>query len=481
MIEQHIEPANEAALIDPALVAALQRMPLFEAFSLDQLHWLVTHAEVVVFEARERIFTEDLPSTDFWALIEGEWRITRVISGRETTLNTTDQPGTWGGTIPWVNNVEPISGQALRRSRFLRIHESVLEHMLTGGFPIVRHILAGLVVGVRNFEGLVRQQEKLAALGKLSAGLAHELNNPASAARSAAGRLDDVFDQMQSSALALACLDLSLEQRQALDHLRRDATARAQTVVPLGALEQSDREDALLAWLDAHGIADGWQLSGTFASAGLDTAWLDSVAAAIPAEFLGEVLVWLHAGLTGRGLASEIEESTQRISELVGAVKSYTYMDQAARQEIDVHAGLESTLTMLAHKLKSVTVTRDYERNLPRITAYASELNQVWTNLIDNAIDATDGNGHLLLRTARDDNAVQVEIVDDGPGIPREIQDRIWEPFFTTKGVGEGTGLGLDVAYRIVVGRHNGTISVTSTPGHTCFRVCLPINDPDAV
>jgi signal transduction histidine kinase len=255
---------------------------------------------------------------------------------------------------------------------------------------------------------------------------------------------------------------------------------QAGSVPLLDPLTQSDREDELATWLEEHGIDEGWQVAPALVAAGLTADRLTPLVEQFPRDTFSNALGWIEAVLTLHTLADEVEESTRRISELVGAMKAYSYMDQAARQEVDLHQGIENTLTILGHKLKQgVRVTREFERSLPRICAYGSELNQVWTNLIDNAIDAMGGKGDLSIRTARDHDGVRVEIADNGPGIPRAIQDRIWEPFFTTKGVGEGTGLGLDIVRRIVTRRHGGDIRVHSQPGETRFEVWLPINQSE--
>jgi signal transduction histidine kinase len=318
------------------------------------------------------------------------------------------------------------------------------------------------------------QTEKLAALGKLSAGLAHELNNPAAAAQRTAGTLREAFQTFRDAAARLNSHELSAAQRGAIPALETELAQRASA--PLDSLERSDCEGLVTAGLERRGVERAWELAPILVNAGCDVKWLDGVAEQFPQEALTDLLARIAGSVVIGGLLEEIEHSTNRITELVRAVKEYTYMDQGPEQEVDIHHALENTLIMLRYRLKhGVEVKLDFDRNLPRVYAHGSELNQVWTNLIDNAIDAMNGKGELRLRTARELERVLVEIADNGPGIPSEILDHIFEPFFTTKGVGNGIGLGLDTARRIV-SEHGGEISVDSTPGSTCFQVRLPIH-----
>jgi signal transduction histidine kinase len=326
------------------------------------------------------------------------------------------------------------------------------------------------------------QYGKLISLGTMTAGLAHELNNPAAAIGRSAAEAREAFQEAAEKAAELGNLPLTEEQRSFVVGLPHELARRARTAAPLDSLEVSDLEDELALWMEDHGVEEGWEISPTLVGAGLGTAWLEGLTAKVPEEALGGVLGWLQATMAGDQLLREIEGGSARISELVGAIKSYTHMEKAASKKVDVHAGLNSTLIMLGHKLKKgdVEVVRDFEKDLPHVCGHAGELNQVWTNLIDNAIDAVDGKGRITVRTASENGRVLVEVSDDGPGIPDDVRRRIFEPFYTTKDVGKGTGLGLDISYRVVVEDHKGDIRVLSEPGDTRFQVRLPVDEPRA-
>lgn len=486
-----LQPRPRARTSDPALIYAglppsnialvesLQSMSLFEALSVDQLGWLVGHSEESSFDGGERIFTEEEPANALWVLIEGEWRLSRLVGGHETVLVTTDQSGSWAGAIPVVSEYFPLTARVTRPSRLLRIPSDVVQQMLTTGFPIAPHLLAGISTGTRNFEALVRQQEKLAALGKLSAGLSHELNNPASAARRAASQLRVAIHEQQSALIDLIAEPEGERLCAGLKHLEEAIGTAIRSAQPLSPLARSDREDAVTAWLDEREVPDAWDAASTLVEAGIDTSWLAGVARDIPARSLPAALRWVVAMATTNLLLATLEHGTTRISELVASVKAYSYMDQGQLQEVDIHCGLENTLTILGHKLRNgITVERDYAPDLPRILARGGDLNQVWTNLLDNSADALGNRGRIRISTRRDGEKILVEINDDGPGIPADAQPRIWEPFYTTKPVGEGTGLGLDIARRIVVTTHGGDLSVESQPGNTTFRITLPLKPP---
>jgi PAS domain S-box-containing protein len=328
----------------------------------------------------------------------------------------------------------------------------------------------------RRVEEEMRQTEKMAALGKLSAGLAHELNNPAAAAQRASGQLAEALQEMQAATVELTRAGIAPGAWDAVIGWAHEFRERANGSSALSALEASDREEELIDWLGTRGVEDAWTMASTLVNAGVLKDDLDAIAAGLPEAPLGAVVLWLCRAITVEDLAGVVARSTKGISDLVNVVKSYSYMDQATLQYIDVHAGLEDTLTILGHKLKrGIEVVRQYDRDLPQVEVQGSELNQVWTNLIDNAIGAMGERGTITIRTFREDEHLLVELADDGPGIPEDVQPRIFDPFFTTKGVGEGTGLGLDVARRIVTARCGGQIDFSSRPGETVFRVRLPL------
>jgi signal transduction histidine kinase len=326
---------------------------------------------------------------------------------------------------------------------------------------------------------MVSTRERLVALGTVTAGLTHELNNPATAAARATATLQERLAGLWDELAALTDGEVAAGQLATLVRLVRQAVGRRADLAPLSPLQASDREDELGGWLEEHGVAGAWDLAPSLVAAGVDGDRLEQVAATVPAELLPHAVGVLAVACEAESLLDELAEGAGRISTLIGAAKQYTQMDRSPLQYLDVHDGLESTLTMLGHKLgEGVEVVRDYDRSLPKLAAYAGELNQVWTNLMDNAVDAMDGHGTLTVRTRRDGDRVLVEVGDSGPGIPEPVGAHIFEPFYTTKPVGKGTGLGLDICWRIVVQRHGGELRFTSTPGDTRFQVVLPIGGP---
>jgi signal transduction histidine kinase len=362
-------------------------------------------------------------------------------------------------------------------ARFFVLRAADFAWMMRTWFPMAIHLLEGLFLGMRTSMHIVGQRQQLLALGALSAGLTHELNNPAAAAVRATSALRDRVAGMRHKLAMLAKEELDPQLLELLVDVQEEAVQAVVEAPKLTALEESEREDALNDWLDDHQVPNGWELAPIFVGAGTTPEFLDKVADAAPRATLESALRWLAYTLETELLMNEITDSVTRISKLVAAAKQYSNMDRAPHERVDIHAGLKSTLIMLAGKLEGIKVVKDFDHSLPKVPVYAGELNQVWTNLIDNAVQAMNGHGTLTLRTSMDGDRMRVEIGDTGPGVPEKLRLRIFEPFFTTKPVGQGTGLGLDIAYRIVVGRHGGDLTVESHPGDTRFIVRLPLTE----
>ncbi len=431
-------------------------------------------------ETGEYLFSERDYVNSFYVVLEGEIHILRVGSdGAEVAINIHKSGGFVGQLAALAGRTTGARARAMVPSRVLEITADAFRELAAADSEIADIFISTLARRMRFTQAWMRKQDKMTALGRLSAGLAHELNNPAAAARRAAGNLREESLKAQRVAL-VHDQRFTLAQKEHLAALEHELTENPVIPLCLDTLERSDQEDELITWLEDHGLEDGWELAPALVSAGLDTKRLDALTEGpdgLYCETLAGALEWLGMTLNLATLAREVGQSAGRISELVRAMKDYSHMDKSAVGEVDVREGLENTLTILGHKLKGVTVEREYEENLPTTWANAGELNQVWTNIIDNAVDAMEGHGNLKVKTSWDEDYVLVEITNDGPGIPREIQNRIFEPFFTTKGVGEGMGLGLDIVRRIVAG-HGGEIWVDSNPEETTFKVRLPIDAP---
>ena len=414
-------------------------------------------------------------------LLEGTIAMSRRVGVDDIEVNRTSQRGVYAGAFSAymgdrVSQVYMNSLRAIAPCRFYVLDAAVFAELMNEWFPMSVHLLEGVFFGSKNTQQAIGQRERLLALGSLSAGLTHELNNPAAAAVRATSALRERVAGMRHKLGMIAAGKWDRTKLETLIRLQEEAADRVPKAQALSPLEASDREDAIADWLADHGCRDGWDLAPTFVAAGLDVTWLDHVEATVDEGMLESALRWLNYTVDTELLMNEIEDSTTRISTLVGAAKQYSQLDRAPYQVVDVHELLDSTLLMLSGKIPAgISVVKDYDRSLPPIPAYAGELNQVWTNLIDNAVSAMGGTGTLTVRTGLDRDQVFVEFGDTGPGVPQEIRERIFEPFFTTKPVGEGTGLGLDISWRIVVNKHHGDIRLESSPGDTRFRVRLPI------
>jgi signal transduction histidine kinase len=453
---------------------------LFEGLSEEQLDWLVAHGTVETHDAGVTVYAQGDAAESFYVLLDGEIQLLRQVDGTDLVLSTSSQPGAYAGVMrafgsasdqqSWASSLRTV-----RQSRLFKLRSEDFDYVLKTWFPMAVHLLDGMFLGLTSSEAIIGQREKLVALGALSAGLAHELNNPAAAEVRAAEALNSRIQDARSAMVKLAP-QAGKDELPALLQLLDEAVQQLRSAPSLSTVEAGDLEDALAERLQTAGVENAWEVAPVFASARIEDAWLDRVVA-IAGPHAPDAIRWLAAGLDMESLVGEIRNSAGRISELVGAMRDYSHLDKGPFERVDIHEGIDNTLLILKHKWKTgVDLVRDYDRNLPKVCAQSGELNQVWTNIIDNAIDAMDGKGTLTIRTSRDRDCVLVEIGDTGVGIPPELQGRIFDPFFTTKDVGQGTGLGLDISYRIVVRRHHGDIRVESQPGETWLKVWLPID-----
>jgi signal transduction histidine kinase len=452
----------------------LRFFALFDGLTGDQLTELVEGSDEVRIEPGVELFHEGEHADYWWVLVDGAVDLVRHIGREDTVVGRMDVPGRWaGGFRAWdEHGVYLATARGATAGRVLRVPAEVLRDRLNAWFPLGRHLIEGLYRTARSIESTARQRASLITLGTLSAGLAHEINNPAAAVTRAVDDLEIAVQTLLSSLRRLAHDEISAKQFAALDALRQQIESAAGVRDPLAI---ADQEEILASWLADRGVADEWTIAPPLAAAGADLDWCERVAEALDGPGLQAGLEWVASTLSAAALLSEIKESSGRIYGLVDAVKSYSQMDRASTQHIDVTEGLESTLVMLGYKLGGgIAVVRDYAADAPRIEAYPGELNQLWTNLIDNAIDAMDGAGTLRLTTRAEGADVVVEICDSGHGMPPEVVARAFEPFFTTKDVGKGVGLGLDIAQHVVTERHGGTITIDSRPGQTVLRVRLP-------
>ena len=454
----------------------LRQIPLFADLSEEDLEQLYKMAETVSFPAGQLVLREGDPGDSLYVVLAGELEVTKRQGGQDILL-ALYKPGQFFGEMALLEQApRSASVRTLQESRLLLISQAAFQTLLSCSPSAPFKILRTVTSRLRSTESMLIQNEKMAALGTLAAGLAHELNNPAAAIRRSAAQLRDALADRERLTAQLGTLANDPHQKETLGALQAEIIERTTNPPLYDPLALSEREDQLQEWLEDHGVEQAWDLAPVLVSFGWDTSELERLADSFTPVQLPVVVRWLAANSSVYGLLEEVGKSAEAMSEIVKAVKTYSYLDQAPIQEVDVRESLENTLVLLRPKIKAgVSVTRDYAEGVPRIEAYGSELNQVWTNLIDNAIEAVEGQGELTLRAFTAKGVVTVDVIDDGPGIPPEIQPRIFEPFFTTKAPGVGTGLGLHIAYNIVVHKHRGQIQAVSRPGETRLRVVLPI------
>jgi signal transduction histidine kinase len=464
-------------------VAELRTLFLFEKLTDDQLTWIAGHGCTQHVAAGQLVIEEGAPAEQFFVLLSGTIALTRRVGQDDVQTIRTEQRGVYMGATQAYIRDEGVerkymaSMRALDDSDFFVLSAEDFGWMMREWFPMAIHLLEGLTLGMRNTQAAISERQRLVALGALSAGLMHELNNPAAAASRATGALRQRVAGMRHKLGMLAAGKVAPERLDALVELQEDVIERAAKAPALTAMQASDREDELGDWMQEHNVTGGWDLAPVFAQGGLDIDCLEEIKAkVVEPGLLDQAIHWIGYALETEQLMSDIEDATGRVSSLVASAKQYSQLDRAAHQWIDVHTGLDSTLVMLGHKIgEGIKVVKDYDRDLPQIPAHPAELNQVWTNIIDNALQAMNGSGTLTIKTYRRDDHIVVSIGDTGPGVPDELRKRVFEPFFTTKAVGEGTGLGLDISYRIVVNGHGGDIVLESQPGDTRFLVSLPL------
>ena len=450
----------------------LRKSPLFEGLSDQELQRLMDNAKPVSLREGEILMKQGDPGDAAYVVLKGGFEIQKQ-SGPSIIKIDVRKPGEIIGEMALLSNA-PRSATvvAICDSATLCISQEAFENLLSTSPSATMAVLHWVMARLSQNESLLHQQEKMAALGTMSAGLAHELNNPAAAAQRSASLLRGAPAKWLTLTHKLEKLAFEKDLSDWLNDFMQEATRRFENPLKLDALEKIDQVEQLQDWLEAKGVESAWELAPAMVNFGWSPQLLKELASK---PFFQVALQWLGMGSTIVTQLYDIQNTTERISQIVRAMKSYTYLDQAPLLEVDVHDGLENTLVIMEYKLKQgVTVKREYSPDLPRIEAYASELNQVWTNIIDNAVDAMQGKGEITLRTYEENDQIVVEIIDNGPGIPEEIRTRIFEPFFTTKPPGQGTGLGLHVTHDIVVNRHHGLMSVESKPGETKFKVVLP-------
>jgi signal transduction histidine kinase len=461
-----------------SVVDVLRGVPLFAELSDDDLARVAAHARLEDIPADTCVMQEGSAPAAMFVIVEGELVVTKRGSAGPIVLNVCGPGDLLGELSVLENRPRTASATAVCASRVVVLAVDALHELLRGSLAATLAILRTVAARLGNTESVLRQHDTLASLGRIAAGLAHEFNNPASAVKRGAVELGERLTSLEQVALELRDVELDPARLAVLRRL----TQAPQAPLAEDAMQRARRERALEDALIARKIARSWELAPALAAIHWDVAALDEIVATFPAAAVPIVLRWIDNTISTRALSQDVAEAATRISELVHAVKSHAHLGEAPLQAVDLHDGLESTLRLLRHQLGGVVLRRDYAADLPRIDAWVSELNQVWTNLVDNALYAMAGTGELVIATARlDADHVVVTITDTGPGIPAALQDQVWKPFFTTKPPGAGSGLGLHLSYNVVVHRHRGRIELESRPGHTCFRIVLPIVAPRPV
>jgi signal transduction histidine kinase len=460
----------------------LRGLFLFEALTDEQLDWLADRGWVAEVTAGATVLAEGDPAGVLIMLLSGTITMSRKVGPDDVETVRTDQVGVYAGAMQSYLDTPDTqsysaSVRALTDVRLFVLSGVDFAEAMRTWFPMAMHLLEGLFLGMRNSQKIVGQRQQLLALGALTAGLTHELNNPAAAAVRATSALRGRVAAIRAKMAMIAHGELDPRLLAQLVDVQEEAVLGVADAPKLTAIQESEREDEITDWFDERGVAGAWELAPIFVAAGTTTDFLGKLADGSPPELLDSVIRWMGYTLETELLLNEITDSVTRISSLVAAAKQYSNMDRSPHERVDIHDGIKSTLVMLGSKLANIEVVKDFDRTLPPVPVYVGEINQVWTNLIDNAAQAMNGEGTLTIRTSRDGDRVRVEVCDTGPGIPEDLRRRVFEPFFTTKPIGQGTGLGLDISYRIVVTRHGGDLSVESRPGDTRFIVCLPLTE----
>ncbi len=460
----------------------LRTLFLFEALDEDQLAWLAERGRVVEYPAGATIHAEGAPASCFFLLLSGTIAMFGRVQGGEIELFRSDYYGSYTGAFDAYmgerrSQVYSGTSRAVTDCRLFELPAAEFGRAVREWFPMATHMLEGRSIQGQAATDTIARHERLVALGTVTAGLTHELNNPVAALTSASARLRDMLAEMREKVGVIVRSQLPPDQLEAISDLAAEALEHRRHAPKLSPLEASDREEELAGWLEDNDVSGAWEIAPTLVAAGVDQSWLERVAQALPPPHLAVGLSYPVRTLESDSLLDEITDAAERVSGLLASAKQYSQMDRAPLQSFDIHEGLDATLAMLGKKIGSgIEVVRDYDRSLPKISAFPGELNQVWTNLIDNAVDAMEGHGTLTVRTRpAGSDRLMVEVGDTGPGVPEDVRTRVFEPFFTTKDVGKGTGLGLDIAWRIVVGRHDGEMRLESEPGNTTFQVVLPL------